>query len=137
MRVGGFITPAVLVFGPVVDQQQDAGGGQVVNETVEQGLRLGIDPVQILKDQQQRLHLALAQQYAPEGVEQTLTPLRWIEGAKRAVVRQGIQQPEEGRDGLLQGLVQRQHLPGDPGPDGTRLIGVLDMDIALQQVDDQ
>jgi hypothetical protein len=95
----------VLVFGPVIDQQQDAGRGQAVDETVEQGLRLGIDPVQILKDQQQWLHLALAQQHTLQGIEQTLAPLRGIEGAKRAIVRQGLQQPEEGRDGLLQGLV--------------------------------
>jgi hypothetical protein len=43
--------------------------------------------VQILKDQQQRLHLALTQQHTLEGVEQTLAPLRWIEDAKRAVVQ--------------------------------------------------
>jgi hypothetical protein len=92
--------------------------------------------VQILKDQQQRLHLALAQQHALEGVKQTLAPLWWVEGAKRAVVWQGVQQPEESRDGLLQGLVQRQHLPGDLGPNGARLICILDMDVMLQQVDD-
>jgi hypothetical protein len=77
----------VLVFGPVVDQQQEAGRGQAIDETVEQSLRLGIDPVQILKDQQQWLRLALAQEYPSEGIEQTLAPLRWVEGAKRASVR--------------------------------------------------
>src|SRR4029453_13092542 len=100
LGVRGFIAPAVLVFGAVVDQQQEAGRGQAIDETVEQGLRLGIDPGQALKAKQQGLHLALAQEYPSEGIEQTLAPLRGIEGTKWAIVRQGVQQPEEGRDGL-------------------------------------
>ena len=92
----------MLVFRPVVDEQQEAGRGQAVDETVEQCLRLGIDPMQILAHQQQRLHLAVAQQEALEGVEQTLAPLRGIEVAKRAVIWKGVQEPEKGRDGFLQ-----------------------------------
>ena len=112
----------MLVLGAVVDQEQAAGRGQALDQAVEQGLGLGIDPVQILEDQQQRLHLALAQQHALERLEGALAPLRGIERAEGAVLGQGVQQPEEGRDGLLQGLVQRQHLPGDLGPDGARLV---------------
>ena len=66
LRVVGLAAPAVLVLRAVVDQQQEPGRRQALDQAVEQGLRLGIDPVQILKDQQQRLHLALAQQHALE-----------------------------------------------------------------------
>ena len=55
MRIVGLATPGVLVLGPVVDEKQEPGCRQAVNKAVEQGLGLGIDPVQILKDQQQRL----------------------------------------------------------------------------------
>ena len=129
--------PAVLVLRAVVDQQQEAGRWQALDQVVQQGLGLGIDPVQVLTDQEQGLHLALAQQHAFERLEGTLAALRGLERAKGTVVGQGVQQPEEGRNGLLERLVQRQHLPGDPGPHGTRLIRVLDVDVALEQVNDR
>ena len=137
LRIVGLAAPAVLVLGAVVDQQQQAGRRQALDEAVEQGLGLGIDPVQILEDQQQRLHLALAQQHALERLEGALAALWGLERAEGAVVGQDVQQPEEGGDRLLQGLVQRQHLPGDLGPHGARLIGVLDVDVALEQVHDR
>ena len=62
LRVGGFTAPGVLILRPVVDQEQEPGGRQALDQAVEQGLGFGIDPVQILKHQQQRLHLAFAQQ---------------------------------------------------------------------------
>ena len=66
LRVVGLAAPAVLVLRAVVDQEQEPGRRQALDQAVEQGLRLGIDPVQILEDQQQRLHLAFAQQHALE-----------------------------------------------------------------------
>ena len=54
---------------------------------------------------------------------------------KRTVLRQSIQQRQQGREGLLEGGVERQHLPGHFGPDGAGVIAVLHLDIALQQVE--
>ena len=54
LRVVGLAAPAVLVLRAVVDQQQEPGRRQALDQAVEQGLRLGIDPVQVLEDQQQR-----------------------------------------------------------------------------------
>ena len=121
--------------GPVVDQQQEAGRGQALDQAVEQGLRLGVDPVQVLKHQEQRLHLAFAQQHALEPVERALAALRRVEVQKGTVVRQRLQERQQRREGLLEGLVQRQHLPGDLGPDGAGVIAVLHMAVALQQVE--
>lgn len=80
LRVGGVITPAVLILRAVVDEQQETGGGQALHQTIEQGLGLGVDPVQILEDEQQGLELTLPQEQAFEGVQGTLAALRWIEG---------------------------------------------------------
>jgi hypothetical protein len=44
-----------LALRAVVDEEQDAGGWQALDQTVEEGLRLGIDPVEVFKDQQQRV----------------------------------------------------------------------------------
>src|SRR5262249_46044923 len=59
LGVKGLTAPAVLILRAVVDQEEDAGGGQALDQAVEERLRLGIDPVQVFEDQQQRLHLAL------------------------------------------------------------------------------
>ena len=69
--------------------------------------------MQVLKDQQQRLHLAFAQQ-ALERLEGALPPLRWIELPEGTVIWQSLQERQEG-DGVLQPLIERQHLPGHPG----------------------
>ena len=81
VRVVRLTAPAVLVLRPIVDQEQEPGGRQALDQAVEQGLRLGVDPVQILEDQEQWLLLALAQEHALEGLERALAPLRRIERA--------------------------------------------------------
>src|SRR5262245_9423936 len=39
--------------------------------------------------------------------------------------------------GILQGLVQGQHLAGDLGPDGTRIVVLLHMAVTPEQVNDR
>jgi hypothetical protein len=75
----------MLILRPIVDEQQEPGRRQALDQAVEEGLGLGIDPVQVLKDQQQRLHLAFAHEEAFEPVERVLAPLRWIERQERTV----------------------------------------------------
>jgi hypothetical protein len=43
---------------------------------------------------------------------------------------------EERRDSVLQGFVQRQHVPRRLGPDRARIVGILIPEIALEQLDD-
>jgi hypothetical protein len=86
--------------------------GQALDQAVERRLCLGVNPVQIFKDQQEWLDLAFAQQHALEPVERALAPLRWVEVAKRALLRQHLQQRQEGREHVLEGLVEGEHLPG-------------------------
>ena len=69
----------MLVLGPVVDQQEDPDREQALDQTVEQGLRLGIDPVQVLEDHEERLALALPEQEVLDGVEGALAALSGIE----------------------------------------------------------
>ena len=60
LPVVGLAAPGVLVFRPVVPQEQQPGGGQTFHDGVKERLGLGIDPMQILEHQQQRLDLALS-----------------------------------------------------------------------------
>src|SRR5262245_12495465 len=90
LGVVGLAGPAVLILRTIVDQQEHPGGRQTLDQPIEQGLRLGIDPVQILKDEQQGLDLTFAEQYAFQTVEGPPAPLWWVEAAKWAVLRQGV-----------------------------------------------
>ena len=86
--------------------------------------------------QEQRLHLAFAQQHALEPVERALAALRRVQVQKGAVVRHGVQERQQGRKGLLERLVQGEHLPRDLGADGAHVIAVVHMAVALEQVRD-
>ena len=66
-RVRRLTAPAVLVLGAVVDQEQQPGRREALDQAIQHGLRLGVNPVQVFEDQQQRLHLAFAQQHALAG----------------------------------------------------------------------
>ena len=81
--------------------------GQALDQAVEQRLRLGVDPVQVFKDQEQGLHLAFAQQHALEPVEGALAALRRVQVQKGAVVRHGVQERQQGGEGVLERLVER------------------------------
>ena len=48
----------MLVLGAIVDQSS-MGCGEALNQAVQEGLGLGIDPVQVLEDQEQGLDLTL------------------------------------------------------------------------------
>ena len=114
LRVVGLAAPAVLVLRAIVDQQQEPGRRQALDQAIEQGLRLGIDPVQVLEDEQQGLHLAFPQQQALDGLQRALAALRGIEAARKGLVhRQGLQEREQRWERALQGRVQRQELAGD------------------------
>jgi hypothetical protein len=126
----------VLVLWPVVDHQQELGRRYALDQAVEEGLGLGIDPVQILTDQPQRLHLAFAHEEALEAVERVVAPQRWIEGQERAIRWEGVQKGEQCRDRRLQRLVQGKELPGHLGPDGAGVVALLNVAIAFQEVND-
>ena len=108
----------MLVLGTIVHQEEEAGRGQALHQAVKEGLRLGVDPVQILKDEEEGLLLALAQEHPLQGIERALAALRGIELQEWTVVRQGVQEGQERWEGVLQGRVQRQDLSGHLGPDG-------------------
>src|SRR6267143_6726815 len=76
LRVAALAAPLVLVFRPVVDEEQDPRGRETLDQAVEERLGLGVDPLQILEDDAQRLDLTLRQQEAPDRVHRLLSPLK-------------------------------------------------------------
>ena len=96
LGVVGLAAPGVAVLRPVVDEEQEARGGQALDEAVEQGLGLAVDPVQVLEDHHQRLDLALAQQQALDRVERLLAPLERIEAVPGRLLDWHVEEREEG-----------------------------------------
>src|SRR4029453_4257193 len=74
LTVVGLPAPEVPVLRAVIDEEQDADGRQALHQTVQYGLRLGVDPVEVLEYDQQWLKLALAQEEPPQGVDRALPP---------------------------------------------------------------
>ena len=93
----------MLILRAVVDQQQDACRGQALHQTIEAGLGLGVDPVEILDDEDQGLDLAFPQQQVLEGFAGTLAALRRIEVLPQPVLDRQVQQGEEGWQGWPKG----------------------------------
>ena len=104
LAVVGLAAPAVRVLGPVVDEQEDPRGRQALDQGVEQRLGLAVDPVEVLEDQQQRLHLALAQQQPLDGVEGALAALRRVERLPRGILDRHVEKRQQGRQRRLQGV---------------------------------
>ena len=136
LEVVGLAPPGVLVLGPVIDEEQEAGGGQALDEAVEQRLGLGVDPVEILEDHEDRLDLAFSKEQSLDRLQGALPALGRVEGVPRGIVDGDVQQRQERRQERLQRAVQRQELAGHALADRPRVVTLLDPAIRLQQLDD-
>ena len=97
LPIVGLTAPAVMVLGPVVDQQQEPGSGQTLDQAVEQHLGLGVDPVQVLEQHQKRLHLAFPEKQTLHPIQSLLPPLRGIEPLPGGILHWNVQQREQCR----------------------------------------
>ena len=87
----------MLVLRAVVDQEQQPGRGQALDQAVQQRLGLSINPVQVLKHQAERLDLAFAQQQVFDGLQGESAALRGIEGVPLWVLDRHLQQCQQGQ----------------------------------------
>jgi len=69
----------VLILWPVAGQQKEPYGRQTLDQAVEQRLGLGIDPVQIFEQDQERLHQALPEDQPLDAVQGPLATLGRVE----------------------------------------------------------
>jgi hypothetical protein len=86
----------VLVLRPVVDEQEEPGRGQALDQAVEERLGLGIDPVQVLEDHEDGLRLALAEQEVLDRVEGALAALRGIERLPVGLIDGHVEEGQQG-----------------------------------------
>ncbi len=129
--------PGVLILGPIVDEDQDARGGQALEQRVEEGLRLAVDPVEVFEDQEQGLDTALGEEQAFDAVERALPALPRVACVPLGIVDRNFEQCEEGGHRRFERTVQREQLAGDLLADLALVVAVLDLEVGLEQVDDR
>ena len=96
----------MLVLRAIGDEEQHTGRGQPVDQAVEPGLGLGIDPMQVLEDQEQRLDLALAEDQVREGFERVLPALARVEPLPPLIVDRHTEERLETKRGGPQALAE-------------------------------
>jgi hypothetical protein len=133
LTVIGLPAPAVPVLRAVIDEVQDADGRQALDQAVQNGLRLGVDPVEVLEHDQQGLKLALAQEKPPQGVDGALPPRGWVQGLPPAILHRHVEECEQCGQRRLERAVEREDLARDLLPNGTRLVPITDLEVAPEE----
>ena len=125
----------MLVLGAVVDEEEQARGRQAFDEAVEQRLGLGVDPVQVLEEDEQGLDLALPEQQPLDAVERALAALRRIEALPLEVVDGQVEQAQKGRQPGRELTVEGEELAGHFLANVPRVDARLDLEVALEEID--
>ena len=111
LGVVGLCTPAVLVLRAVIDQQEDTGGGQAVEQTVQKCWVSA--SIQCRSSNTMMGCTWLSCSSRRLSASRALAALLGIEGMPLLVLDRHLQQRQEGRQRGLQGALEREQLAGD------------------------
>jgi hypothetical protein len=89
----------MLVLRAVVDQQEEPGSRQAFHQGVQKRLGLGIDPVQVLADEEYWLDLTFAHEDPSERVQGALAALGRLERLPLWVLHRHLEECQERRRG--------------------------------------
>ena len=95
LRVVRTAPPGMLILRPVVHEQQESGGREALDQLIEQGLGLGVDPVEVLDDDQQRLDLAFPEQEPLHRVQRASAALGRIERRPLQVIGRHVEERQQ------------------------------------------
>ncbi len=135
LRADRDVGPAVLVLRPVGDHQQQARGRQARHHLVEERLGLGVDPVQVLAQEQHRPPGALPHEQHPHRIERAPPALGGVQVRPVRIVTRHVEEPEQRGVVARQGRVERHQLLGDLLPDPGMIVPALDPEVLLQEID--
>jgi hypothetical protein len=93
--------------------------------------------LQILEHEQYRARLALAKKDLLDSGQSAAPAFGRREPEERAFLGQGIEEPEDRRDRLLEALVECQEVAGDLRPDGSAVVERFDPEVGAEQIDDR
>ena len=128
--------PAVLILGPVRDEEQQARAGQALDQAVQQRLGLGVDPVQVLEDQEQRLHAGSPAAAAVSRRRACAGGAGAGQASATRVLHGHIEQREQRGERRLEDAVQGAAACPSPSRGSPRSSSrSCDREVALEQVD--
>ncbi len=125
----------MVIFGTVINEQQDLRSGQAFNEAVEDGLRPGVDPVQVLEDETDRLQVTFPEEEVLERGEHPLPALRRVQIDPGRIIDFDVQKTQDRGKVRLQSPVRSQEPVGDDFTDSMRIVLILDLEVILEELD--
>jgi hypothetical protein len=96
-RVVPPLIPTGLILRTVADQEEQTTTRQTLHEGVQDGLGLGVNPMKVLEDDHQRLHVALEEQEPPDAFERALPTFHRIQLDPLIVVDRDVEERQERR----------------------------------------
>jgi hypothetical protein len=93
--------------------------------------------VQIFEDDGDRLHLALAEEQPPDGIDGLLPALDGIESAPLLLVHGHVEEREQCRHGGLQRSVEGEQLADDLLADVPAVVRLTESEVRFQEVNDR
>lgn len=91
--------------------------------------------MEILEDQQERLLARFSKQQSLQGVQRALAALARVDGLPGGVVHGHVQQGQQGWQRGLERAVEGEHPAGHLLTNLAKIVAVLDIEVALEQVD--
>jgi len=79
LRVVRLVPPLLYVLWAVVDEEEHSRRRETLDQSVQEHLALTVDPVQVLDEQHERLHVALPDQETLDAVQDAFSTLRRLE----------------------------------------------------------
>ena len=120
------------ILRPIGHEEHQPGGWKALDETLEDGLRLAVDPLEVLDHDEQGLNPTLADQKAGDALQRASATLRWIQPVPRRIVDGNVEQREERGERRPERVIerlQRVHHPLAPQFD---VCPLLDPEISLE-----
>src|SRR5215470_12336697 len=126
----------MLELWTIIQEEQEPSGCQGIDETIEQGMRLGVDPVQVFEHQAGWLDFTLPKDEMSHRVQGLPTAASTIEGLPLWTCRTELQQRDDRRHGRCQTRIERKQ----PGADDLMDVAVpgaaIQTEVSLEEVHD-
>ncbi len=116
------LRPAGVVLGPVIHQHRHSRRRQRIEQRIEQRLAVGVHPVQILEDEQERPLLGKPSKDGHQAGANGLTPAARFHLRPIRVLRIDVEQCECRDEYALQPIAQRAQASGDGRADRGHLV---------------
>ena len=133
LRVIRLAAPGMTILRAIIHEQRERRRRHAVDQRVEQCLRLGVGPLQVLDHDDERPLARRLEQQLPERVERALAPLRGLERRPRRIVDGQLEKGENRRRRCAEGRVE----PGEAGDGSRPPLGRLGPRVEVEQRPEQ